>query len=206
MAAIYSDASDEVYDLLRSVIADYFSPLAGLPDPGLRIQIRMAVDPKTGIGVKFHGHAAAAKIKLVKAEERALWTRSGNPASTFPDFRLFIDSDIWASLSERQKVALLWHEVNHILPVRNKKSGELRYDDYGRIKFKLKLDDFMLTGFFETIEIFGADALEYESLESVLKKLEKLSKSPGKLPFGDAPRPSKKPRKADSPPVPEEAA
>jgi len=202
MAVVFSEADSEVYDLLKRVLDEHFSMVANL-NPVLRIQIRMAEDPRSSVGLKYHGHPVAGKIKIVGADERALWIREGGSADTFPDLRLFLDADRWRGLSDRQKEALIWHECNHIQPVRDKKSGELRFDPYGRIKLRLRLDDWMLTGFAEAVSIFGADALEHESLSKVLDLLNLPS---DRLPFGSpAPDPSKKKSKASrssSSPVP----
>ena len=184
MPIVYSKADQSIRDLMNRVMSEHFSVLWGL-EPGLDIDIKMGRDPKTLIGCKCHGHPCVAKIKVVKAEERATWNRSDDQPS-FPDLRLFIDHYRWEDFSERERQAVLFHELNHIVPVRDKKSGQLKFDEYGRIKIKLRCDDWILTGFAATIEVFGEDAIEYQALASIRKKLSQMG-----LKFGKESRPKK---------------
>lgn len=172
--------------MVSDVLSEHFSVVAGL-NPPLRIDVKIGSDSKTLIGCKRNGHPCAAKIKVVKPEERATWNRSNEELPDFPDLRLFIDKYKWEDCSERQRQAILFHELNHIVPVRNKKSGQVQFDAYGRVKIKLRLDDWMLTGFVVACEIFGEDAIEFQSLANVRKRL-----SQSGLKFGkDAPKPKK---------------
>lgn len=186
MPIVYSSASPEVHDMISGVLSEYFSVVAGL-NPPLRIDVKMGSDSKTLIGCKHNGHPCPAKIKVVKPEERATWNRSDEELPDFPDVRLFIDKYKWVEYSEPQRQVLLFHELNHLVPVRDKKSGQVKFDEYGRVKIKLRLDDWMLTGFVVACEIFGEDAIEFRSLANVRKRLSQLGLKFGK----DAPKPKK---------------
>ncbi len=172
MPITYSNADYSTIELVDSVLAEHFSVIDALK-PRLRIDVKMGRDPKALVGCKVHGHPCVAAIKIVKAEERSTWDRDHSPAD-FPDLRLFIDSHRWQDFSDRQKEVALFHELNHIVPVRDKKTGQTKIDEYGRIKLKLRLDDWMLTGFVATVEVFGEDALEYQALVGVRKKLSQM--------------------------------
>ena len=169
MSVLYTEADLEVLDFVAGVKSEYFPGLSF--EPPIQIEVLMASDPKTGVGVRLHGHACAAKIKLLRPEDRAAGRGDKYTDDGTPDVRIIIDRDRWNDLSERQRTALLHHELSHIQPVRNKKDGSLRYDDFGRVRLKLRLDDWLLTGFAETAAIFGSDALEVQSLAKVNKAL-----------------------------------
>lgn len=163
----YLEADQEVHDLLHRVMAEYFPGLANM-EPVLVVDIRMAVDDK-GKRLRHHGHPVGAMIKVVSQEERA----AGGA-----DVRVVIDRRSWVDRNERQRTALLHHELTHVKPKRNKKTFLLVLDPYGRPKIGMRLDDWMLTGFVETARIFGEDSIERRSLEVVAATLSQME-----LPF-----------------------
>ncbi len=187
MSIEFREADQSVHDLLGAVMDEYFPELSGM-DPSLVVDIRMAVDgADMGKRLLHRGHLVGAMIKVVGAEERA----AGGA-----DVRLKIDQVSWDKRTERQRVALLHHELTHVEPKRDTDTGLLVLDPYGRPKIKLRLDDWMLTGFLETARIFGLDSVERVSIEVVAAKLSQLE-----LPFVDdaaGPAPSKRRRKAAS--------
>ncbi len=173
MSVTYVEANPDIYLLVSEVMSKHFSVLASV-DPCLEIEILLAEDDKGKPAIRAHGHACAGKIKLVKPEDRAA-------DQGVPDIRIFLDGRRWEKLSARRRQALLHHELSHIALRLDKRSGEVKRDDYGRPRLRLKLDDWLLTGFRATAEIFGEDALEVQSLRKVAEVLQQPS-----LPFGDA--------------------
>ncbi len=169
MSIEFREADQSVHDLLGAVLAEYFPELDGM-EPSLVVDIRMAVDGEgKGKRLKHHGHHVAAMIKVVSQEERS----AGGA-----DVRIKIDQASWDERSHREQTALLWHELNHVIPKQHTETGLLVLDPYGRPKIMLRKDDWMLTGFIEAVRIFGEDSIERQSLEAVAAKLSQLE-----LPF-----------------------
>jgi hypothetical protein len=189
-----------------NVMDDYFSVLASILPP-LEIEILMAFDAEGDSKLKHHGHACAATIKILKPEDRAASRHDGVDPGV-PDVRLVLDRERWIGLEERQKTALIHHELCHLVPVR-RKDKSFKRDSFDRVKLKNRLDSWLLTGFLETAQIFGDDALEVISLNAVSKVLKSASKG---LPFGEPEKAEKagksakdtkdKPSKPPKPPRP----
>ncbi len=186
MSTTYVEAGPEVYELVSSVLAEHFSVIASI-DPYPEIEVLMAEGDKGKPAIRSHGHACAGKIKLPKPEERAA-------DQGVPDVRIFLDRNRWDKLSVRRRQALLHHELSHLAIRYDKRSGEVKRDDYGRPRLRLKLDDWMLTGFRDTAELFGEDSLDVQLLRKVGEMLRQQS-----LPFfgdGSSPAPRAKKSKA----------
>lgn len=160
MAVEYHNASEDVYELMNRVLEGYYPQLDTL-EPRPRIDILMAVSDGEAPAVKHMGHMAAATIELIRPKEKA---RTGL------DMRITIDKVRWLEMDEEQQLALLHHELAHPEP-QHDKEGVLRVDGYGRPKFKLRLDDWCLTGFKETVRVFGPKAIERRSLDDVERML-----------------------------------
>ncbi len=185
----YREADQDVHDLLGQVMTQYFPELASL-EPPLNIDIRMVVDDH-GKGLMHRGHPAAGMIEIVSPEERS----AGGP-----DVRIKLDYMRWLNDSERQHEALIHHEVNHLIPKYDQTSGSLRLDPYGRPVVKLRRDDWMLTGFSATVQIFGADAMERRSLDTVEEKIRSFQlELPFVAPVDDVPVTPKRGRKTKQP-------
>jgi hypothetical protein len=174
MPTEYRSADPDVHDLLDDVIDQFFPELSRL-DPPLAFDIRMATATQGGKGkgkgkdkpaVKLHGHARAATIEIIRPKERS----AGGA-----DLRLTIDEVRWGKSDGETRRALLHHETSHIVPRYDKDSGSLLLDPYGRPVVKLKPDDWMLTGFVETVRVFGEKAMERRALNCVEESLSQTS-------------------------------
>jgi hypothetical protein len=161
MAVQYLDDDGMVRDVMDRIVAGYFTDLATL-DPPLNIDIRLAVadDPEEP-AVKHRGHPCAATVELIRPKEKS---RTGLDARITVDKRLWLDSD------DEENAATIWHELRHLEPLYDK-HGILRLDAYRRPKLKLRLDDWMLTGFRECVRIFGEKSREMQSLRRVREML-----------------------------------
>ena len=180
MPKTFEPADDEARATFDVVLSDHFSVLAALHPP-LRFDLLFATDRDRDDNpvpaLKKHGHHVAAYIKRVPDDEKA-------KGSDAPDLRIVIDKLQWDDLGEREREALLHHETSHVEPKRDK-HGVIRLDRYGRVAVRLRPDDWMLTGFRQTVAIFGQDALERQALDGALRMLRQRD-----LPFGDEAEPS----------------
>lgn len=161
MATTFQVADSEVMDLLASIISEHFEELENLEVKPI-IEVLMAWTDKDGPALKRMGHGCAAMVSVVKAEERS----TGGP-----DVRIKIDRVRWLDLDEDGQKALLHHELMHLVPKMSAESDAQVLDDYNRPVIKLRKDDWMLTGFRKTVEIFGEQAIERKALTAVEESL-----------------------------------
>lgn len=169
MATIYTRAGGDVLAMLAEVSGEYFPALAAC-DPPVRIAVLMAAN-EDGDALRRYGAGAAALIKRVPKDE---WAAGG------PDLRILIDEERWRHLEPEGRRALLAHELNHI-DVQYYGDGRTpKTDASGRIKIRLRPDDWVLTGFRRVVDWFGEDAIEMGALRHVQDMLSQRT-----LPFGD---------------------
>ncbi len=165
MPTTFSDAPDEVLQLLQQVMADYHQPLA---DAGVRVGTIMAYNDD-GPAIKHAGYAAAATIKIVSLKDRL---------KKHYDAELLIDDTVWKELTHDQRLALLDHELSHVNlkkyvyhEIRDSSgqlTGEKRIsykdDDIGRPKLVTVPGDVNAgDGFQAVIRRHGSSALEYRN-------------------------------------------
>jgi hypothetical protein len=91
-------------------------------------------------GLKHHGYAAAATVKINSLKDRA---------AGLADCRIILDGDGWEKWDTKRRQAVLDHELFH-LEVQRDQEDEIKSDDLGRPKLRLKLHDHQL-GIFEEI-------------------------------------------------------
>lgn len=169
MPTTYTPADSDVILLLESVLQEFFPRVASV-DPPLQIRVLMAENDK-GNALKRFGRGTVALIKRGTKEQLA---------SEGPDLWILIDAGRWNRSNERRRRAILAHECHHI-EIQYESDGKTpKTDDIGRIKVRLIPDDWVLTGFREVVEWFGADAVEREALTRVEEYLAQRI-----LPFAD---------------------
>ena len=152
--------------LLAEVMERYHRPLH---DAGVRVGIVLAQSDGDSPPVTHGGYPAVAKIKIVALKDRL--------SKSF-DAELLIDRQEFEDLTERQRAALIHHELCHVALSKysyrkaqdqygNVIEGgeeEIRFaaDDLNRPKLKMRKGDRNFGDAFEsTIKLYGSDALEF---------------------------------------------
>lgn len=113
--------------------------------------------------LKHHGAWAAAVVRLMRPAEQVFRNHSAE---------IVVDMCTWEGLSVEGKRAVLDHELTHILPAKNPKDGSLIKLDNGKLRLKMKADDFSLTGFIEIARRHGKAALEVQAIAKAHKALQ----------------------------------
>lgn len=114
--------------------------------------------------IKHGGAPAAAQIKVASVRERVI----GNC-----DAIMEIDGYRWNSLDDGSRMALIDHELEHLVVTVDKSGAPQRHDD-GRPKLSTKPDDWSLTGFVDVVKRHGAKALEAMAIKSVAEQCQEL--------------------------------
>lgn len=151
---LYSPGSDELVSQVRAVAAAYHRALA---DAELVVDV-LEVRPKTDKNgdpvdeqpLKVGGYPCYATIQINGPKERG----AGRG-----DVLLCVDAYRWPELSEAQQLAILDHELEHIVLVTDA-DGNAKYDDYDRPKLTTRLHDWQCGWFASVAKRHGVDSIE----------------------------------------------
>lgn len=152
----YPPNTGDAHELLKVALLEYMPWLIGV---GARIDTILAKN-EDGPAVVLHGYPCIATIKVNNLKTRALG--QGDAVIT-------IDADIWEPLTRPQKLAILHHEIYHLVVKKIKHDPEAtdpakkwtcERDSRGRPKLTCKHHDWEIGGFKEVAEMHGDDAAE----------------------------------------------
>ena len=106
----------------------------------------------TGHAVKLHGIPCYAVVKIIGATDRALGGK---------DARITIDKAKWEEMPTAERRALLDHELEHLMAVRDD-AGFMKLDAYERPKLRMRHHD-RDYGWFDSIaERHGDHSIEVQ--------------------------------------------
>jgi hypothetical protein len=144
----------DAFDLLRKVRSKYHGRL---DENEVTVGLLRAWPNETEENaVKLHGYPCAAVVKITPYAQRVLG---------IPDAVITLDGRAWDRFSEKERVALLDHELEH-LELAVDSEGNLKSDDHGRPKLRMKLHDWELGGFAAVAGRHGTAALEVQSFRN----------------------------------------
>ncbi len=113
--------------------------------------------------VKLHGYECAAVVRVTPLKQRA---------HGVADSEIVIDGNSWGDRPLLEQHAILDHELEHIqvLKFSQRKGGEIKTDDLGRPRLKLRLHDWEMGGFASIAKRHGSHALEVQAARSFQDK------------------------------------
>lgn len=159
----YERADRDVIDLVHKVAKRFHKKLV---DEKVTFGVLMAHptedrhgNPK-GPAITHGGYPALAVVRVTKLKERV---------QGLADVELTIDADSWEDASDKRKVALIDHELEHLQIVPDKLAG-IKRDDAGRPKLKCVLHDWQLGGFEAVARRHASEALEVVHLQALLAR------------------------------------
>ena len=164
----FKEAPKSVHAQVKKIVDDHYPDLV---DAAVTFDLLMAhakVDDKTGEPVspalKHHGWPAAAVVKINSHKDRVAGRN---------DVEITIDGDNWNDRTDPQQVAILDHELRHLIVIRNP-AGIVKEDDCGRPKLKLSDHDWQFGGFNSILERHGEHSLEHEFMSNLRHVTQKL--------------------------------
>ncbi len=160
MPTTYEKCGEEVTDLLKRVVNKYHDELKKAK---VTIDCLFARNPD-GDALKLHGYKCAAVVRKVGLKDRA---------KGMADAEIVIDEKGWEEMMEAQKIALLDHELYHLVPKKDE-NGHFDYDDLNRPKLKIKLHDAQIGIFKTIIERHGEDSIDAKVAEQFIDEFSQL--------------------------------
>jgi hypothetical protein len=168
MPRTYEQAKVEVVQVLLRVLARREDLLS----VGVKIDVLMAHGVSNGKGeivtpaVVHGGYPKAGKIQVLPLIQRV----AGRG-----DAQMVLDGDLWPNLSPDQQLALIDHEITHLVVVTDGVDAATgkplpATDDCGRPRLKVRKHDWEIGGFAEVVSRHGANAPEYEAVEDMMAK------------------------------------
>lgn len=148
----------EIQGLVESLMASEEFILLHTADVTVDVLMVFPDEGKGTQALMHNGYPAHAVIKISPLEKRALGQR---------DALLLIDATFWLSATDRQKNALLHHELSHLTVVRDKQE-EIAFDKMGRPKLRMRLHDVQIGWFARTAELYGADSVEVQQAQQIV--------------------------------------
>ena len=165
--ATYRPGNPESMQIINRLIKNKFSDLREA-NVEVGCLFAYASENSTAPPLSMNGWPAVAKVRVCSQKDRV---------AGMPDAQIMVDGEQWKNLRDRQKEALMAHELEH-LEVQRGEGGTIKEDDCGRPKLKLKLHDFQIGVFKKNIEEYGEDSLDHAQLSPVAEYIQKL------LPWG----------------------
>jgi hypothetical protein len=139
MSKIYDKAPQQVHDKVLDLIEKYHPELKELC---VNIDLLMvSTDSETAPALTHGGYKAAAVVRRTNSKERA----HGRG-----DAEIVIDRDNYDGLDDAEALSLLDHELYHLMPILDKKTGAYKRDEHGRPKLALRKHDRQF-GWFDVI-------------------------------------------------------
>lgn len=171
MSKTFSQAPD-VSNLIEHVQAEYHEDLGDVTVAAL-----FAFDSESSLPVlKHQGYGAGAVVRITPLKDRALG---------MADATIVVDRAGWLALSQRQRVALLDHELTHLTVKTEEEEGAKDpvpvYDALGRPKLLMRKHDHQFGWFDEVAQRHGEASPE-------VRQARVLMESSGQLYFDFEPR------------------
>ena len=168
MAKGYEKADPEVRGLLKRAIEKWHPELAEFK---ARVQVLMVSpeldgndEPKAPALTGNGGHPALAKVRIAKPRDRLLAKY---------DVLIEIDAHAWADLIEAERLAVLDHELEHVVIARDSGGAE-KFNDDKTIKLRTRRDDWCLTGFHAVASRQNEYALEVQAIKAITTEHQEL--------------------------------
>lgn len=150
MATSYTICGKDVAEMIKAVMDTHHPDLSAASVTVHAIFARAYdKDGQEMVALKVHGLPAAAKISVTSLEDRV---------RGIADAKITIDGGQWDHMAESRRMALLDHEITHLV-LKFDEDG-IKLDDIGRPQLKLRHHDWELTGFAEVVERHGEASVE----------------------------------------------
>ncbi len=147
MSTKFTQAEGDTMAIIRKVIGEHHHELKKAQ---VKIDCLFASNEDND-AITLHGYKCAAVVRKISYKNRVMGRG---------DAEITIDALWWEDATDRQKEALISHELTHLQVVYNTKTNAIKRDGADRPKLSMRLHDWQLGGFEEVAKVFGKDAPE----------------------------------------------
>lgn len=151
----YSPAPD-ADNCIGSVRDDYHDELAGVTVSALFV---FDTESTTAV-LKHQGYPALAVVRITPIRDRAL---------QIADATIVVDRSGWLTLSQRQRDALIDHELTHLRRVVDKETGHPVFDVLDRPKLAMRRHDHQFGWFDEIAQRHGEASPEVRQAQTLME-------------------------------------
>lgn len=158
MAKKYKQADKATKKMLEVLMAEHHSELT---DAEVSVDVLLVFetedDPEDRtVVLRRHGHPVDAVISLTNTAMRTLGRA---------DAVLFLDSAVWGKAVDEDRRGILDHQLQR-LELRRDKNGDVKLDEAGRPKLRLRLEDWAIAGFHAVVRRNGEHAPEVHAVRA----------------------------------------
>ena len=159
MPKTYDKAPEHVHKRVADLIAKNHPELKEL---AVKVDLLMvATDSETAPALSLGGYACQAVVRSTNPKERA---------SGLGDALIVIDRDNYDSLDDAACDALLDHELYHLVPKLDKKTGAYKRDEHGRPRLGIRKHDRQFGWFDAIARRHGNASLEVKQARWILSE------------------------------------
>jgi hypothetical protein len=160
---VLSQAPAHIVDFVNNVVEAYHPDLLSSE---VRIDVLLASPTDREIDhdlppLKLHGYAAAAVARVVPLKQRV---------KGCGDVEVTICEQSWKDLDDDERTALIDHECSHFNLAVDHKSGQVKTDDCGRPKLKMRLHDVQAGWFLDVAKRHGMASMEVKQAREIQEK------------------------------------
>lgn len=155
MSVIFAKPDEPI---LKRAVAIMHEHHEDLTKAGVRVAVLMASRTDGECALKINKVPVTAQVKLVDVKMRVLGVA---------DIIICVDTEAWSTLRRPSQDALLDRELRHV-QVEWGKEGDPKTDCAGRPVLSFRPCDWHLSGFAETVRIYGAEALDAMEISAFL--------------------------------------
>jgi hypothetical protein len=135
----YDTPPSEVLDTINSTMEQHHEELHSA---GVTVDAIIAFNDKGENPIKHGGYPALAYIKITSLKNRI---------KGMADAEITIDGDAYNAMNDLQRIALIDHELHHLIVARDKEES-IKFDDANRPKLKIRKHDYQM-GWFRDIAL-----------------------------------------------------
>ena len=169
MPTTYESADESVDILVSDVLADSFPELDRV---NLTVGCLLAHNPD-GPALKIAGRPVTDRVRIISLRDRA---------TGLSDAQVIIDATWWQEQDDDARRRMFWRAFKHLqlVPASDKEVDAGRHlhgykiDDLGRPKLKFRPCDYMTSGFYGSVELFGEQSPEVAELRVIGAKVREL--------------------------------
>lgn len=155
MAKWYQRADKGLHKIVESVMKQHHR---ALHDAGVKVDV-IFIDSDSDHALKLRGRPCLATVGILSLKDRAMGRG---------DAEITIDKTSYAGWGPEELRAVIDHELTHLVPKIDKKSGKVARDDLDRPKLCMRMHDYEFGWFEETVQRYGAASAEYKQAQQLL--------------------------------------